>query len=190
MSAAPRQFETYCGLRMTAEEYLAIGPTSERYELINGLVVMSPSPTSRHQKIVMLLIRQIDRHVEAHGGELLPDVDLRLAPDLVYRPDLVYYRPGTLVGLPDPLTLAPDLVVEVLSRGTRALDLNTKREDYGRFGAREYWVVDPDSGAVRCWRRDDRNRFVEVPVAADQLVSTAIAGFSLNLPALRRGATG
>ena len=175
------------GLRLSADEYLALGETPERYELIDGVVVMSPSPTPRHQKTVLALLRQMDPHTERVGGELIQEVDVRLAPGLVYRPDLVYYAPGRLAELPRRLETAPDLVVEVLSPGSKALDLITKRGDYERFGVGEYWVVNPDNGEVRCWSRaTDRTTLVENQIAGDRLPSATIPGFVLNLAPLRR----
>src|SRR5256885_1453627 len=54
MSALPKPLGSdigYAGLRMTADDYLGLGETQERYELINGVVFMSPSPTPRHSEI-------------------------------------------------------------------------------------------------------------------------------------------
>jgi hypothetical protein len=79
MSAVSR-IPTLTGLRMSADDYLALGVTPDRYELIDGIVVMSPSPTFRQQKIAALLFRQIDRHIDARGGDLVAETDIRLAP--------------------------------------------------------------------------------------------------------------
>ncbi len=186
MSAVPRLPSDfgYAGLRMTADDYLALGETPERYELIDGVVVMSPSPNFRHQKIVLLLIRQLDAFAQRSGGELIPDIDIRLSPGLVYRPDLVYYGPGRLTGIPARLDTPPDLVIEVLSPGSKPLDLVTKKSDYERFGVGEYWVVDPATGDVRCWsRRGDA--FVESRAAGDRLTSGVVSGLVLDLAPLR-----
>ncbi len=186
MSAVPRLPSDfgYAGLRMTADDYLALGETPERYELIDGVVVMSPSPTVRHQKIIALLFRQIDRFVERFGGDVLPEIDVRLSERLVYRPDLVYYKPGRLAGLPARLDTPPDLVIEVLSPGSKPLDLITKKSDYERFGVGESWVVDPATGDVRCWsRRGDA--FVEARVAGDRLTSGVVTGLVLDVAPLR-----
>src|SRR5437763_12310577 len=80
MSTAPRYPAEmgYAGLRMTADEFLALGETPERYELIDGTVVMSPSPTPIHQLIVVELLQQILAWKQAHAGaRVFPDTDLR-----------------------------------------------------------------------------------------------------------------
>ena len=55
-------FPSMVGLKMTAEEYLALGESSERTELLNGVVVsMSPSPIPRHFKVIHELLIQLGR---------------------------------------------------------------------------------------------------------------------------------
>ncbi len=187
MSAAPR-FPIdlgYAGLRMTADEYLALGETQERYQLIDGVVTMSPKPTPLHQGLIVQIIFHLETFARANPGVLVfPDTDVRFGPHLVYEPDISVYRTGRLTGVPRRLTEAPDLIVEVLSPGSKALDLITKRSDYERFGVGEYWVIDPATGGVRCWRRQGV-QFVEAAADGESLASTAIPGFVLDLGAIR-----
>src|SRR5438045_1840911 len=124
MSTAPRYPAEmgYAGLRMSADEFLALGETPERYELIDGTVVMSPSPTPIHQLIIVELLQQILAWKQVHAGaRVFPDTDLRLSSGKVYRPDLVVYAPGRLARPPERLAVPPDLVVEVLSPGSKPL---------------------------------------------------------------------
>jgi Uma2 family endonuclease len=175
----------YAGLRMTASEYLALGETAERTELIDGVVCMSPRPTTRHQAALSLVQFQLELFVRSSPGfRYFPDVDLELGPSTVYAPDLVCYRPGRVTGFPGALTEAPDLIVEVLSPGTKAFDLTTKKDDYERFGVGEYWAVDPGDGRVRCYCRQE-TLLVEAPVSGDTLASTALPGFTLDIRPLR-----
>lgn len=189
MSALPRhpRDSGYTGLRMSADEYLALGQTPDRYELIDGVVFMSPSPTPLHQLLLQEIAVQLTLASREPGGGFTTflDTDVRFAPALVYCPDVSVYRPGRLKGTPAQLTIVPDLVVEVLSPGNRPLDLVTKRGDYEQFGVGEYWVLDPDTGDVRCWRRR-AGRYEESPVTGGTLPSDAIPGFTLDLVPLRR----
>jgi Uma2 family endonuclease len=189
MSALPREPKDfgYVGLRLTADEFFALGETEERLELIDGVVQMAPSPSFPHQRLLRELLRQFERYLETGGsGEVVPDIDVQFSARLVYRPDLVYYGPGRLSGSPERLTLPPDLVIEIVSPGTKAKDFITKRDDYDRFGVAEYWTVDPDDGSVRCWRRQlGAKRLLEVPVDGDSFASTGAKGFVLDLRPLR-----
>jgi Uma2 family endonuclease len=184
MSAAPKyqpKFPSdlgYAGLRMTADEFFGLGETTERYELIDGVVIMSPSPTPTHWKIVRLLIRALEAWDQS--AELFAEIDLRLGPNVVYRPDLSVYAPGRLKSVPRRLETAPDLVVEVLSPDSKAIDLITKRADYEAFGVGEYWVFDPKLGTVRAWKCED-GKFVENPQAGLLLQSSTLRGFAFDL---------
>lgn len=173
---------------MTADQYLALGETPERYELIDGVIMMSPSPSPAHQRLISQILFQLESHAGQTGSiTVFPDTDIRLGDHLVYRPDLAVYRSSRLPRIPRRLTEPPDLVIEVLSPGSRPLDLVTKRGDYERFGVGEYWVVDAETGAIRCWTRSGAG-FEEAAVdpGAERLQSAAAADFALDLAPIRR----
>lgn len=178
---------------MTATEFLAMGETQERLELVDGVVVMSPRPTPLHQLILGLIFQQLRQWVERHSGAAcFPDVDWELHPQKVYSPDIVCYAPGRLQGVPTRLTEAPDLLIEILSPGTKAFDLTTKKDDYERYGVAEFWAVDPVDVRVRCYRRSGA-QLLEVAGAGgadgpDRLESSALPGFVLDLRPLREAA--
>jgi Uma2 family endonuclease len=190
MSAAPRFDPSlgYAGLRMTADEYLALGETPERYELIDGVVVMSPSPFPRHNELVAEVVRQLGNFsVETTPLRIFPDSDLDVGPSLVYRPDVSVYLADRLQAQElRRLSTPPDLVVEVLSLSTRALDLVTKRDDYAAFGVREYWVIDPKTARVRRWTRRADGTPAESDPGLNDVASAAVPGFVLDVSKLRR----
>lgn len=176
----------YNGLRMTADEYLALGETVERYELIDGVVVMSPSPFPEHGEISWEIAGQL-RDFAQQGGDIrvFPDIDVKLASGKVYRPDIAVYRAERLRGNIRHLSTPADLAIEILSPGSKPLDLITKRDDYERFGVAEYWVVDPVTCKARVWRRVGAH-LAEAPTDGDRIASSAIPGFTLDLAAIRR----
>ena len=100
------------------------------------------------------------------GVRAFAEIDLRVSAETVYRPDICAYRAERIVGRVRRLPPSPDLVVEILSPSSKALDLITKRADYERAGVGEYWVVDPETLRFRVWRREGAV-LVEVPVEAD-----------------------
>jgi Uma2 family endonuclease len=180
---------------MTADEFFALGESAERLELIDGVVVMSPSPFPIHQAVLDEIQGQLA--VARRGGLRVvsfPDTDVEFGPGLVYRPDLAVYRAERMPKIPSRLRVppAPDLVIEILSAGSKGTDLITKRDDYERTGVGEYWAIDPAPDLrVRVWRQEKSGgaRFIEAalprPEAPDVLESAAISGFTLDLAALR-----
>ena len=139
--------------RLTYDDLEAIpqGREGDRHEIINGELVVTPSPVPNHQDVsanIFFALQQIARSQKL-GKVYSAPIDIRLTPDNVLIPDIVFIARDRLhvVG-PKAVDAPPDLVVEILSPGTRQRDLTTKREIYARFGVREYWIVDPDARTV------------------------------------------
>lgn len=134
---------------ITADEYFRMPETVIPHNLIDGVLYMSPSPFWRHQKIVGDLYDAM-RHVarELGGSALISPMDCRLPDGSVVQPDVGYIAPESLGIIHDHIVGPPDLVIEVLSRGTRRFDRTKKLAVYARNGVREAWLVDPDSETV------------------------------------------
>lgn len=180
----------WVGLRMNADEFLQIIDESHNYELIDGVVSMTPSPTPKHQQILSEIHGQLYMFLRSNPiGLAFPETDVHIGEgptggDLVYRPELLFYRSERLLGMENKLFGPPDLVVEVISQGSRFIDEKTKKDDYERFGVREYWLIDPENEAMTFFRlRGDR--FVEVPFDGDQFTSEAVPGFVLDVARVR-----
>jgi Uma2 family endonuclease len=175
----------YAGLLMRADDFFALGQTPERYELINGVVVMSPSPRPKHWKVVEEILFQLREHARGSGPlDTYAEIDVFLDDLTVYRPDLCVYARARPSPIPERLTAPPDVVLEVLSAGSKPLDLITKRDAYERFGVREYWTIDPDDGRVRAWTLS-HGTYRELNEASDRLRSVALPGLSIDLAAIR-----
>lgn len=188
MSTAPRYPADlgYAGLQMTADEFFALGETPDRYELINGIVVMSPSATLRHQLVLRYLLREMEATPTGRAALIAPDTDLRLTRGKVYRPDLLVYAAGRVPASTERLSSPPDLAVEILSPATKPLDLITKRDDYDAFGAGEYWVIDPATLTARVWRRDGAaGKMLEAGVEGDAIDCASLPGLRVDLAAIR-----
>ena len=82
-------------------------------------------------------------------------MDVKFSPFTVLVPDLVYFTAERFVRVVNEkhATAAPDLVVEILSPGTRRRDKGRKRAIYDREGVREYRIVDPESRSITALRR-------------------------------------
>jgi Uma2 family endonuclease len=183
MSAAPKYPDhlSYAGVRMTAQEFLALGETPERLELIDGIVTVSPKPSFRHQRVGFLIARAIDDWAGHHpGAHMAQDVSVQFGPSIVYEPDIVAFAPGTYDREPTTVDKAPDLIVEVSSPSTLRMDEATKKRDYERFGVNEYWLIDPFNGTARVFRRDGE-KLVERAGLGTIIRSSALPGFTLDL---------
>lgn len=123
-------------------------------EIIDGELVVTPAPTTRHQRAVTNLLLRFGAYRNSHGGDAFAaPTAVFLADDNVVEPDLLFVRADHL----DRVELAyvngpPDLVVEISSPSTRRIDIVRKRELYARFEIPEYWFVDLDAERVEIYR--------------------------------------
>lgn len=187
MSAVPRSFPYdtgFAGVRMSADEFLNLGETQERYQLFEGVVMRMSRPTMLHQAFLKLLLRQLLEYERTSGATCFPEIDWKLGAQTVYSPDLSCFRPGRNPVLDVHLSEVPDLIIEILSPGNKAFDLTEKKDDYDRAGVPEYWAIDPKDARLRCYRRQD-GMLVEVPVKSDLVASASLPGFTLDLRPLK-----
>jgi len=119
-----------------------------RYEVIEGDLIVSPSPNYGHQFVVSKLLRLLGAHVDAEiGGTVLcAPFDVKFEYDSVVEPDLLYFRAGhTLKESTKFASVAPDLAVEVLSPSSHERDLGAKKKLFAKHGVPHYWAIDPDA---------------------------------------------
>ena len=133
---------------ISEQEFLALPESSERLELLDGEIVLSPSPSPRHQVVLGRLFRSLaawaDQHPPTFVG--LSPLDVRLSPGRIVQPDLFVLREGWNGG-EGPIDRVPDLMIEVLSQ-RRGYDRITKRLVYAEAGVQEDWILDPLQRAV------------------------------------------
>jgi Uma2 family endonuclease len=137
-------------VRFNYDDYLQL-PEDKRYEILDGELYVVPAPNTRHQRISKKIETALIRQVEEKGfGEVFhAPYDVVLSAENVTQPDILVVRTERLSVIAEANLLgAPDLVIEVLSPGTREKDLAIKRKIYARFGVQEYWIVDPDAATV------------------------------------------
>ena len=142
----------------TAERVRALPDDGQRYELIEGQLVVTPAPQGRHQLVLAELYDRLRPYLGATGaGKLLwSPADIALGEDEILQPDLFVYRTadGSALGYWHDITELV-LVIEALSPATARYDRELKRRRYQRAGVPEYWIVDLDSRLVERWRPDD-----------------------------------
>jgi Uma2 family endonuclease len=155
----------------------------DRVELIDGVVYVTPAPRPSHQLILDNLYYMLAHHVRDAGlGRIIAaPVDVRLSHHDVVQPDLIFIRRERMTIIGDvAIDGAPDLVVEILSPGTRARDLSVKRDLYARAGVREYWVIDPPARTIEMFALE-AGTFAVVPSdAAGVARSALLPGLTLD----------
>jgi Uma2 family endonuclease len=135
-----------------------------RYEIVDGVLLVSAAPGRLHQRAVGRLYARLDAACPPDLEVLVAPFDVVLADDTVLEPDVVVARRSQLTekNLPGP----PELAVEVLSDSTRLIDLNLKKARLQRSGTPCYWVVDPsarpEEARLVAWELDDEGRYQQV----------------------------
>ncbi len=154
------------GAPLTEDDLARMPDDGHRYELIDGVLIVSPSPRLSHQVCVGNL--HLLLHAAKAPGDtvLMAPFDVRLSALTVVIPDLLVAR--TAAFTPARLETAPLLVVEVRSPSTRLFDLGTKRLAYEGAGVPAYWIVDPDAPSLTVLRLHDGHYIEEASVTGGE----------------------
>jgi Uma2 family endonuclease len=171
--------------KLTYDDYVNFPNDGKRYEIIDGELYVNPSPHMKHQRVLLRLAIALSRFVEKHrlGEVFIAPFDVVFSEIDVMEPDLLFISTARMHVLTQAnVKGAPDLVVEVLSDGTRRYDETTKRRRYEHFEVQEYWIVDPIDDSVRILRLEGK-QYERIIVGGD-LTSPLFPGFSLGLKKL------
>jgi Uma2 family endonuclease len=166
---------------VTEEEFLALPESTDRIELLDGEVIVSPSPSVWHQELLTRIVHRLRAWQEAHSRAFvgLAPLDVRFAPGRILQPDAFVCIEGVPFDSDVPLDVVPDLCVEVLSTN-RAYDRLTKRLVYAGSGVRELWLIEP-SGVIERWSGQGLN---EAEVVSEALTTPLLPGFELDVAEL------
>ena len=159
--------------KYTQAEYRKL-PEGFPAELLDGMFVKEPSPTSWHQTIVAEIHFRL-RLLLGPNRVLESPIDVFIDEHNVLQPDLLVLaakdrtRPGA------QHVAMPVLVVEVLSPATADRDRDEKAAIYLRAGVAEVWLVDPEILSIEVRRTDGST----LHAASETAVSRAVPGFRL-----------
>ena len=134
------------GSPLTVADLESMPDDGHRYELIDGTLLVTPAPNTRHQRAVARLLIALGTAAGPELDVLPAPYDWVAGPSTLFQPDVLVTRrvdPG-----PKRLERPPLLVIEVLSPSTRRIDLATKRLAYADAGVADYWLVDPEVPSV------------------------------------------
>jgi Uma2 family endonuclease len=157
-----------------------------RYELDEGELIVTPSPTPWHNIVSFRLTRALAAFVNKHDlGLIIPETDFRLSAS-VRRPDVAFI-PNERIGSLDihhtPIEGAPTLAVEVISPGNSAVDTRKKLSQYLAAGTQAVWLVYPDLRLIEIHDRAGVREFTEPHLLSEEKLFGGTT-FSLSLTAL------
>jgi len=135
----------------TYDDYAKLPDDGNRYEIVDGVLIMTPAPTPEHQDIAGMIYYYLVTHVKLAGfGRVFPGpVDVELGSKQVFQPDVVVLLNTHLDRIASKkINGAPDLMVEIASPSTAVYDRLIKFEKYAQAGIPEYWIVKPDARTV------------------------------------------
>lgn len=160
-------------------------PEGKRYELIEGDLLMTPAPTTIHQRISARLQFYLTDFVEKGKRGVVFDAptDVVLSEEDVVQPDLLFIsRERAGIIKPENIRGAPDLVIEILSPATSKRDLVAKKKLYAKHAVREYWIVNPDDQTIEVmtWA-EEGFKTVQVYPQDGTLHSPILPEFSLSV---------
>jgi len=141
----------------TEADYFRLPETNKIIELSEGRIIITPSPTSQHQRILGKLYRLFGNYIFAKklGEAVMSPIDTRLWEGKVRQPDIVFMSNEHLDRITEEMWGVPDLVVEILSEGTAKTDREDKYLEYQKAGVLEYWIVDPFKQAIDIYTLED-----------------------------------
>jgi len=159
----------------------------KRYEILDGELVVSPSPTTRHQYVSVQVIRALTREIQdaRRGLVFHAPLDVVLSRTRVVIPDHVAVRADRLAivqrrGIFGP----PDLITEILSPSNRRYDRNRKRRLYASSGIPEYWILDPDANTLDQLVLGERDYVVDGVYEPGDRLRSVVFGFELDVAEL------
>ncbi|HKH45223.1 MAG TPA: Uma2 family endonuclease [Thermoanaerobaculia bacterium] len=171
----------------TYEDYLRLPDDGRRYEVIRGVLYVSPSPRCEHQYAALRFAMIVGTFVlEQRLGLLLPapfDVILSNIATPV-QPDFVFIRSGRGPRPRDSqFRGVPNLVVEILSPGNRRYDQELKLDVYQDAGVAEYWLIDPMARTVVIYALGENRRYAELDRGGEgeTVRSRVLEGLSLQV---------
>jgi Uma2 family endonuclease len=167
----------------TYDDYAAMPEDGKRYQIVDGVLFMSPAPNRWHQESVGEIFASLRDHVKQAklGRVYIAPFDVELNPKTVVQPDVLVLLATHLERISDKRIIgAPDLVVEVASPGTTGFDRRQKQDAYAHAGVPEYWIVDPASHTLELLILEDAAyRSLGIFQGQQTLPSIVVPGFSI-----------
>jgi Uma2 family endonuclease len=168
---------------MTYDDYVALPDDGNRYEVIDGELLLVPAPNEFHQRVSMNLTLILGPFVRtAKLGDLYyAPFDVVLSDTNIVQPDILFVSAARSAVITERnVQGSPDLVVEILSTSQPGRDEVTKRRLYTEFDVAEYWIVDPGRRMVRVFKAGE----LITELAEGVLTTPLLPGLEIPLAAI------
>ncbi len=173
--------------KLTYQDYANL-EGDERYELLDGELILVGSPNRDHQLVSVRLLTRMYSFVDENdlGWVLDAPFDVLFTDTDVVQPDILFIsREREHILTPANVQGAPDLIVEILSPSSSTRDWRAKRELYATHGVREYWIIDPANRIVSVLLLQDGVLEIEQTLTEDDTAtSTVLNGFNVSLDSI------
>ena len=173
---APR----YEGLSVTREEYLDLEEDGFQYDVIEGVLHLSPSGEFEHGGNTGDFIIEMGIYLRKNKiGRVVAEIDV-LLPDGgdPLRPDISFLLFESMHIVKKHILGTPDLICEVLSPSTKKFDLGKKADRYLSCGVKEYWIIDPNLKTIEVWKNVDKKSWKKE--TGQLLTSEILPGFQIS----------
>jgi len=168
----------------TYEDWLRLPDDGYRYEVIDGVLYMTPPPRTQHQLIIARIVDHLMEFMRSKpmGQVLFAPIGVRLPNQPVsLQPDILFIRAERLdiIG-EDYVEGAPDLVMEILSPSNWLYDRREKKQVYQEGGVSEYWIVDPRARTVEVYQLEGGSYLLVGQYGSGEAAqSSGISGFEV-----------
>ncbi|MFW5759914.1 MAG: Uma2 family endonuclease [Cyclobacteriaceae bacterium] len=170
----------------TVSDYLELQENPNQ-QLINGQLIMSPSPSVMHQRVLRNLALKLNEYAEKRSDEVLfSAIDVYLNETNVPQPDIVYIFKENKNSIKEKgIEGAPDLIVEIISPSNSYIDRYQKKDLYEKSGVKEYWLVDPNNATLEIYHLGaEKYEMVQYVVSQGQIKSQLLTQLKFDLQEL------
>ena len=179
----------YQGKKVTFDEYQNLKYDGFQYEIIEGVMKLTPAPFDRHQSLIGEIHAAIYNFLKLKpkGIVRIAPRDVKFNEQTTYQPDILFIAKERLKINTEPFVDgAPDFIVEILSKGTISIDVRKKFLDYEKYGVKEYWIMNPDDIYLSEFYHLLDGKYEQFEPENNIVKSKAIEGFEIDLTELEK----
>lgn len=171
--------------KYTVDDYMMLEEGAP-FQLINYDLVVAPSPIPEHQFITSKITQTIHNYLDREnnsGFMVHAPMDVKFDDGNIFQPDILYISAERKKDLiKDRIERAPDLVMEILSPSNAYYDLRQKKDIYGKYGVKEYIIIDPVEKVAELYALKDGRYYLHQKATGDEVLnSLVLPGYGIEL---------